>query len=86
MYGLANIFLPFSLGPTFTSRSDDRAINHASARDRAGTLCEHRMYFMKASEDLLPSDLIWLSDMPWAAAVVAVPIRMLCDLNCLGQK
>ena len=77
---------PFSLGPTLTSRSDDRAINHASARDRADTLCEHRMYFMKASEDRLPSDLIWLSDMPWAAAVVAAPIRKLCDLNCLGQK
>ena len=86
MYVLANIFWPFSLGPTLTSRSDDRAINHASARDGAGTLCEHRMYFMKASEDRLPNDLIWLSDMPWAAAVVAAPIRKLCDLNCLGQK
>ena len=83
MYGFANIFWPFSLGPTLTSRSGDRAVNPASARDGAGTLCEHRMYFMKASEDRLPSDLIWL---PWAAAVVAAPIRKLCDLNCLGQK
>ena len=80
------MFWPFSLGPTLTSRSDDRAINHASARDGAGTLCKHRMYFMKASEDRLPSDLIWLSDMPWAAAVVAGPIGKLCGLNCLGQK
>ena len=79
-------FFPFSLGPTLNSRSDDRAINHASACDRADTLCEHRMYFMKASEDRLPNDLIWLSDMPWAAAVVAAPIRKLCDLNCLRQK
>ena len=76
----------FSLGPTLTSRSDDRAINHASAHDGADTLCEHRMYFMKASEDHLPNDLIWLSDMPCAAAVVAAPIRKLCDLNCSGQK
>ena len=53
---------------------------------RTDTLCEHRMYFMKASEDRLPSDRIWLSDMPWAAAVVAAPIQKLCDLNCLGQK
>ena len=53
---------------------------------RADTLWEHRMYFMKASEDPLPKDLIWLSDMPCAAAVVAAPIRKLCDLNCLGQK
>ena len=53
---------------------------------RADTLWEHRMYFMKASEDHLPNDLIWLSDMPCAAAVVAAPIRKLCDLNCLGQK
>ena len=81
-----DILWPFSLGPTLTSRSDDRAINHASDRYRAGTLWEHRTYFMRASEDSLPSDLIWLSDMPWAAAVVAVPIRKLCDLNRLGQK
>ena len=53
---------------------------------RADTLWEHRMYFMKASEDALPKDLIWLSDMPWAAAVVAAPIRKLRDLNNLGQK
>ena len=53
---------------------------------RADTLWEHRMYFMKASEDHLPNDLIWLSDMPCAAAVVAAPIRKLYDLNCLGQK
>ena len=90
MYGLAKKKQkknwPFSLGPTLTSCSDDRAINHARARDGADTLCEHRMYFMKASGDQLPSDLIWLSDMPWAAAVVAAPIRKLCDLNCLGQK
>ena len=39
MYVLANIFWPFSLGPTLTSRSDDRAVNHASDRDGAGTLC-----------------------------------------------
>ena len=44
------------------------------------------MYFMKTSEDRLPNDLIWLSDMPWAAAVVAGPIGKLCDLNCLRQK
>ena len=44
------------------------------------------MYFVKASEDRLPSDLVWLSDMPWAAAVVAAPIGKLCDLDCLGQK
>ena len=31
LYVLTNIFWPFSLGPTLTSRSDDRAINHASA-------------------------------------------------------
>ena len=43
LYALANIFWPFFLGPTLTSRSDDRAINHASARDGTGTLCEHRM-------------------------------------------
>ena len=49
-------------------------------------LCEHRMYFMKASEDHLPNDLIWLSDMPCDAVVMAAPIRKLCDLNCLGQK
>ena len=79
-------FGPFSSGLTLTSRSDDRAVNHASACDRADTLCEHRMYFMKTSEDRLPSDLIWLSDMPWAAAVVAGPIGKLCGLNCLGQK
>ena len=76
----------FSSGPTLTSRSDDRAINYVRARDRADTLCEHRIYFMKTSEDRLPSDLIWLSDMPWAAAVVAAPIGKLCDLNCLRQK
>ena len=58
MYGLANMFWLFSIGPTLTSRSDDRAINPASARDGEGTLCEHRMHFMKASEDRLPSDLI----------------------------
>ena len=81
-----DILWPISLGPTLTSRSDDRAINPASARDGAGTLCEHRMYFMKASEDRLPNDLIWLSDMPWAAALVAARVRKLCDLNCLGQK
>ena len=86
LYILANIFWPFSSGHTLTSRSDDRAINYASARDRADTLCEHRMYFMKTSEDSLPSDLIWLSDMPWAAAVVAGPIGKLCGLNCLRQK
>ena len=79
-------FLALLFGPTLTSRSDDRAINPASARDGAGTLCEHRMYFMKASEDRLPNDLICLSDMSWAAAVVAAPIRKLSDLNCLGQK
>ena len=39
------------------------------------------MYFMKASEDPLPNDLIWLSDMPCAAAILAAPIRKLCDLN-----
>ena len=44
------------------------------------------MYFMKASEDHLPSDLIWLSNIPCAAIVVAAPIRKLCDLNCFGQK
>ena len=71
---------------SLTSPSDDCAINHARARDRADTLCEHHMYFMKTSEDRLPSDLIWLSDMPWAAAVVAAPIGKLCDLNCLRQK
>ena len=53
---------------------------------REDTLCEHRMYFVKASEDRLPNDLNWLSDMPWAAAVVAARIRKLCDLKCLGQK
>ena len=53
---------------------------------RADTLCEHRMYFVKASEDCLPNDLIWLFDMPWAASVVAARERKLCDLNCLGQK
>ena len=53
---------------------------------RADILWEHRMYFMKASENHLPNDLIWLSDMPCAAAVVAAPVRNLCDLNCLGQK
>ena len=42
---------------------------------RADILWEHRMYFMKASENHLPNDLIWLSDMPCAAAVVDAPIR-----------
>ena len=54
LYVLAKKNWPFSLGPTLTSRSDDRAINHASARDGAGTPCEHRMYFMKTPEDHLP--------------------------------
>ena len=49
-------------------------------------LCEHRMCFMKASEDHLPNDLIWLSDMPCDAVVVAAPIRKLCDLNCFGSE
>ena len=53
---------------------------------RANTLWKHRMYFMNSSENHLLNDLIWLSDMPCAAAVVAAPIRKLCDLNCLGQK
>ena len=54
--------------------------------NRADTLCEHRMFFMKASEDHLPNDLIWLSDMPYAAAVVAAPIRKVYNLNCFGVE
>ena len=44
------------------------------------------MCFIKASEDHLPDNLIGLSDMPWAAAVVAAPMLKLCDLNCLGAE
>ena len=40
---------------------------------RADTLWKHCMYFLKASEDHLHNDLIWLSYMPCAAAVVAAP-------------
>ena len=46
------------------------------------TLCEQGMYFMKASEDRLPDNRFWLTDMPRAAAVVAAPMRKLCAPIC----
>ena len=72
--------------PTCMFRQTFQSCKYSVIVHRADTLWKHRMYFMKAFEDHLPNDLIWLSGMPCAAAVVAAPIRKLCDLNCLGQK